>query len=83
MTDDMACRELIELLTDYLDDALDPTTRRAIDAHLARCDGCTRALEQLRETVRITGTLTPEHLASPEREALRAVFVRWREGSLS
>jgi anti-sigma factor RsiW len=83
MTDDIACRELIELLTGYLDDALDPVTRSAIDAHLAGCDGCTRALEQLRESVRIAGTLTLEPLAPSEREALRTVFIRWREGSLA
>jgi anti-sigma factor RsiW len=82
MTDDIACRELIELLTDYLEDALDPATRRAIDAHLRGCDGCTRALEQLRQTIRIAGSLTPEHLETPEREALRSVFLRWREGAV-
>jgi anti-sigma factor RsiW len=81
MTDDIACRELIELLTDYLDDALDPATRGAIEVHLAGCDGCTRALEQLQETIRIAGSLSPEHMEGPEREALRSVFVRWREGA--
>ena len=45
------CRELVERVTAYLDDALPATERAEIDAHLAQCDGCTVYLGQLRATI--------------------------------
>jgi anti-sigma factor RsiW len=54
---DLACRELVELVTEYLDGALDVSTRARLEAHLAECGGCERYLEQLRQTVRLAGLL--------------------------
>jgi anti-sigma factor RsiW len=54
---DLACRELVELVTEYLDGALDVSARARLDAHLAECGGCERYLEQLRQTVRVAGLL--------------------------
>ncbi len=71
---DVVCRELVELLTDYLEDAIPPARRAAIDAHLADCDGCSNALDQLRRTILITGTLTPEDVPATQRDALLAAF---------
>jgi anti-sigma factor RsiW len=77
-TADISCRELVELLTSYLDGSLEPQERRRLDAHLMDCEGCTNALAQLRTTIEVTGRLTEEAVAAPEREAIRAVFRRWR-----
>ena len=77
--DDLACKELVELITPYLDGELSSEQRTRIDAHLATCDGCVNALEQMRETIRVTGTLTDEQIPEPEREALRSVFRSWRQ----
>ena len=75
---DISCRELVELLTDYLDGALAPSARERLDAHLEDCDGCNSALAQFRATIEVTGRLTEDEVAAPEREALRAAFRRWR-----
>jgi hypothetical protein len=48
---DVACRELVGLLSDYLDDVLDPGWRARVDEHLRHCDGCTNYLDQIRATV--------------------------------
>lgn len=48
---DIACRELIGLLTDYVDGVLNPDWRRRADEHLSDCDGCTTYLAQIRATV--------------------------------
>ena len=56
----LTCREVIDLLTDYVEDALPEQERRRVEAHLAICDGCTTYLEQMRETIRLTGMLTEE-----------------------
>lgn len=49
------CRELVELVTDYLEDALPARERETVEAHLRECDGCTAYLTQLRATVALIG----------------------------
>jgi anti-sigma factor RsiW len=71
---DVVCREVVERLTDYLEDAMPAADRAAIDAHLAGCDGCTNALDQLRRTIRITGTLGLDDVPEAQRDALLAIF---------
>ena len=75
---EFTCRELVEALTDYLEDAMPADDRARLEAHLADCDGCTNALRQFRDTIRVTGHLTEEHVAEPSRESIRQVFRRWR-----
>jgi MFS family permease len=54
---DIDCRALVDLVTDHLDDMLDPTQRAIIERHLAGCDGCTTYLAQIRETIAILEAL--------------------------
>lgn len=53
----VTCREVVELVTDLMEDALDPVTQAEVVAHLAECPDCLRYLEQMRETVRLLGDL--------------------------
>ena len=77
----LTCRELVELVTDYLDGGLSRRDHARFDAHIADCTNCTRYLEQFRETIRLTGALR-ESDVSPEAEAaLLAQFEAWRAGS--
>ena len=51
MSDDMnedwmTCKELVELVTAYLDDVLDADTRARFEAHLTKCRGCRNYLDQ-------------------------------------
>ena len=74
----LSCRELVELVTDYLDGELDPDSRARFEAHLNDCDGCAAYLEQIRSTVRMLGT-APEAALTPEmRDRLLHAFRRWR-----
>lgn len=78
----LICREVIELLTDYVEDALPAKERRRVEAHLATCDGCTTYLEQVRKTIRLTGMLTEEQIPEEEKRRLLAAFRDWtRSGS--
>ena len=52
---DLACRELVELVTDYLEGALPATERERFEAHLAECEGCDAYVEQVRATIRLAG----------------------------
>jgi anti-sigma factor RsiW len=75
---DLVCREVVELVTDYLEGALPRGQRRRLEAHLAGCPHCTEYLAQLRVTVALTGTIGPEDL-TPQMEAdLTDVFRSWR-----
>jgi anti-sigma factor RsiW len=52
----LECQDLVELVTDYLDDALSVEVRRSFDAHLGECDGCVHHLEQFRIAIRLART---------------------------
>ena len=78
--DDLSCRQVVGLITDYLDDALSPADREQLEEHLAECDGCATVLEQFRVTVELTGHLEPDdvdQLGEPTRADLLGVFRRW------
>ena len=47
---DVACQELVELVTEYLEGALPPDEVAAVDRHLVDCDPCLRYLRQMRAT---------------------------------
>ena len=47
---DIACQELVELVTEYLEGALPPDEVAAVDQHLVDCDPCLRYLRQMRAT---------------------------------
>lgn len=68
------CNELVELVTAYLDDALDIETRARFDVHLADCDGCENYLQQFRTTVRTVGGIRGDDLDPEFRARLLDVF---------
>lgn len=81
MTDELTCRELVELVTDYLEGALPPGEAARFERHLAICPGCTTYVEQIRETVRQTGRLREDDLEPAARDALLAQFRNWKDFS--
>ena len=44
----MNCRQVVELMTDYLEGALSAIDRARFEQHIAGCDGCTAYLAQMR-----------------------------------
>lgn len=73
---DVACVELVELLTDYLEGALPPDEVAAIEAHLAVCPPCRVYLDQMRATIALLGTVPVETLPVHARDVLLAEFRR-------
>jgi len=78
VAEDLSCRELVELVTDYLEGALSPEDRARFDEHLRVCDGCSAYLEQFRETIRLTGTLREDSIEPAARDALLEQFKDWK-----
>lgn len=77
MTDDLACVELVELLTEYLEGALSPQESARVERHLSRCDGCTAHLAQMRAALHVAGELSPERLSDAAQERLAEQFRAW------
>ena len=74
----MTCAEFVELVTAYLEGALDRDTEQRFVEHIAICDGCDRYLQQIRETVAHLGRLPSEESLSDEaRDRLLAAFRSW------
>lgn len=80
-TEALSCRELVELVTDYLEGALSPSDTARFERHIGGCDGCTLYVDQLRATIRVTGTITLDDLTSEAEAALLGAFRDWRSGS--
>jgi anti-sigma factor RsiW len=74
----MDCNELVELVTAYLDDALDAGMRARFEAHLLECDGCENYLEQFRSTVATLGRVGADGLDPIFRDRLLEAFRTWR-----
>ena len=74
----LSCRELVELVTDYLEGALSGEERLRFEEHIDRCGGCRVYLEQIRQTIAVLGHVPADGLSpDAERELLEA-FRGWR-----
>ncbi len=68
------CQEVVELVTDYLEGALDPGMTAEVEAHLALCDGCDIYVEQMRATVRALGEVPLATLSETAQAELVRAF---------
>ena len=69
--DEITCRQFIELITDYFEDALEPRTLDQVEEHLVMCDWCVTYLEQMRATIDALGRLRAEPVsAEPSAQVL-------------
>jgi anti-sigma factor RsiW len=76
---EIPCQEVVELVTDYLEGALSRRDRRRFDHHIAGCPHCTAYLEQMRETLRLSGELVPEDLSPEMQREFGQIYERWRD----
>jgi anti-sigma factor RsiW len=73
----LSCQEFVELVTDYLEGVLSPEDNARFEDHVGRCTGCSAYLEQIRETIALTGRLTPESLSAEAERTLLDAFRGW------
>lgn len=74
------CQELVELVTEYLEDTLSPFERASFEAHLAVCVGCRDHVDQMRRTIEVVGKLPVEPVAPEVRQNLLELFRGWKRG---
>jgi predicted anti-sigma-YlaC factor YlaD len=72
----MDCDEFVELVTAYLDGALNPAQEQRVLDHLDLCDGCSTYLDQVRTTIAAVRDLPPDEAATPGRDRLLDAFRR-------
>ncbi len=75
----MTCKELVDLITDYLEGALPEDKRARFENHLGLCAGCRNYLEQMRQTLHAAGRLSEESLPPLTRDKLLKAFRGWKE----
>jgi anti-sigma factor RsiW len=81
MPEEMTCRELVEVITDYLEGTMPASDRGRFEAHLRECPYCATYLEQMRETIATVGELREEALDRRVRERMLDAFRGWRSSS--
>jgi anti-sigma factor RsiW len=74
----MNCRQVVELMTAYLEGGLSAGDRARFEAHIAGCDGCAAYLAQMRMTRRVVGKLADEPIPQGIQKELVEAFRSWR-----
>lgn len=74
----LVCRQAVDLMTAYLDGALDAGDRDRLEAHLADCPHCSEYLAQIRITIDALGHVEPEELSDEALDDLVGLYRQWR-----
>jgi anti-sigma factor RsiW len=76
--DHLSCQEVVELVTEYLDESLSPEDASLFEQHLNFCEGCVWYVDQLRTTVETVGEIREEDISPEAKERLMGAFREWR-----
>lgn len=74
---ELICQELVEVITDYLEDRMPAERRLLFEEHVAFCSWCRTYLDQMQDTIRATGSLKEDDLSLETRDALLDAFRNW------
>lgn len=75
--DYLTCQELVELVTEYLEGALDPTDRARFEEHVMTCPPCHAHIDQMRKTIELIGRVPESSLSSSAEQDLLEAFRGW------
>jgi anti-sigma factor RsiW len=77
---ELTCAALVELVTEYLEGALDADTTAVVEEHLAICPGCGTYLDQMRATLGALGHVPVDTLPARAQADLLAAFRGFHAG---
>lgn len=66
----LACDDVMQRVTEYLDGALPPGAAAAFERHLAECANCTRYLQEIRQTIHRLNALPREPMPAAMKDRL-------------
>jgi anti-sigma factor RsiW len=76
----ISCREVVELVTDYLDGALSDAETDRMEEHLKLCPPCVEYVDQIRATAQLAAVAAVELELRPDRDTLLRVFREFKAG---
>lgn len=74
----LTCVELVTLVTDYFENALNEDERLRFEAHLDLCPGCRKHLRQVKSTISVLNRFVEDDLPTETRERLLLAFRTWK-----
>jgi anti-sigma factor RsiW len=74
----ISCQEVVELVTDYVEGALDAEEASLFEQHLNFCEGCVWYVGQMRTTIATVGRIDEEEVPPQARDRLMAAFREWK-----
>jgi anti-sigma factor RsiW len=78
---EMACNELVEVVSDYIEGRLPAGDVERFEAHLEICDGCRNYLDQMQATIHALGHLPEETISAEARDRMLEAFKGWKDGT--
>lgn len=81
MAGNFTCREIAELITDYLDGSLTFRGRIGFQLHLGLCFACRHYLRQMKYTIATLRQLPPDPVPPHVKEELLQRFQNWKQRS--
>jgi predicted anti-sigma-YlaC factor YlaD len=76
---ELNCQEVVELVTDYLEQALVPETQAQFEEHIGNCPGCDTYLEQVKQTIMMLRKLSEQQTFPETKQDLLEVFRNWMQ----
>jgi anti-sigma factor ChrR (cupin superfamily) len=73
-----SCKQIVALVTEYLEGSLETSERVAFERHVVLCPPCRGYLAQMRTVIRLAGGLTEDDLSPAARAELVKVFAEWK-----
>ena len=74
----ISCREVVELVTDYLEESLPPDEAALFEQHINFCEGCVWYVEQIRRTADALGEVREDDISPEAKQRLMSAFRDWR-----
>jgi anti-sigma factor RsiW len=79
LPDQLTCKQIVEVVTDYVEGRLAVDERTRFEHHLVYCEGCRRYVDQMRATIRAAGAVREESLPEETRGDLLRLFRDWKK----
>lgn len=79
--DELSCQQVVELVTDYLENSLLPEMRKRLEEHVAECPGCENYIEQMQLTIDMLYQIARASAFPTTKQELLQLFRDWKKGS--
>ena len=76
---ELTCQQVVELVTEYLENALLQDLRTRFEGHVATCPGCDTYLEQVRQTITMLHQLAETPVFPTTKQQLLQRFQEWKQ----